>query len=159
MFYTQRQAKISFKQYIQNYCYLDTTYVDTWLYSCTTSTHWAFFCSVCVNCITTSAHLIRSTIHHKTSKGESYLIGSTHTYSIQDLTEVAGGMGQTRYLKKWNFPQSLGISWDEKIRKQNLSTILSSWDTAVCLHFRQTFKMPVDYLKMVSSDFFLCFYH
>ena len=53
--------------------------------------------------------------------------------------------------KKWNFPQSLGTSWDEKIRKQNLSTILSSWDTAVCLHFRQKSKITIG--SDFSSDF------
>ena len=55
--------------------YIETTdYVDTWLYFCTILPGLTrLFCSVCVNCITTSAHLIRSTIHHKTSKGESYL--------------------------------------------------------------------------------------
>ena len=31
MFYTQRQAKISFKHYKQTHCYLDTTYIRRYL--------------------------------------------------------------------------------------------------------------------------------
>ena len=57
----------------------------------------------------------------------------------------------------WNSHQSFGTSWDEKICKQNLFTLLSSWDTAVCLHFGPKFQNDLEHLKRVPSENFYYF--
>ena len=63
-------------------------------------------------------------------------------------------MGQSRHLKNSNSPQSWGTSWDEKICKQNLSTILISRDRAVCLQFGAKIQNNLGDLKRVSGEIF-----
>ena len=46
--------------------------------------------------------------------------------SVKGLTEVAREVGSDRAPNFFYFTQSLGTLWDEKICKQNLSTIFSS---------------------------------
>ena len=75
------------------------------------------------------------------------------------LTADAWVGGTVSAPQKFKLPQSWGTSWDEKICKQNLSTILISRDRAVCLQFGAKIRINIGDLKRVSGEFFFISYH
>ena len=102
-----------------------------------------------------------ATSQHFFNFGNSWtnIVKSTMKYSsiISNLTDVVWVCGPDQPSKKQNFTQSLGILWDERICKENLFTILISWDIAVCLRFREKFKIAAQRPKMllVKLSFFV----
>ena len=57
--------------------------------------------------------------------------------------------------KNETFPKALAPHEIQKICKQNLFTMLSFWDIAVCSCFREKFKMAAGSSNMVNSEVFV----